>query len=210
MKSFKTILLATIMLCSFNQAQAWDWESIKKSVSSVLGDDTDNIIDNILKTDKLEVADLAGTWRSSGPAVSFKSENLLEQAGGVAAATTIEDKLAPYYNRVGLENATFSFTKEGNVTITLKNGQQITGTVTKGETEGTMIFNFNKLSNGNLGKLTAYVSKGTSLNIMFDATKLVKFVSSIAAYTKQSTLTTVASLLNQYEGVYAGFKFDKQ
>ena len=60
------------MLMSFSQAQAWDWSSIKDAVSNVIGDNAGNIVDNILKTDKLEVADLAGTWKSSGSAISFK------------------------------------------------------------------------------------------------------------------------------------------
>jgi hypothetical protein len=208
MKSIKTIILATAMLLSFNQAQAWDWSSIKDAVSNVIGDNAGNIVDNILKTDKLEVADLAGTWKSSGSAISFKSENVLEKAGGVAAASTIESKLDPYYKKVGLDKATFTFTQEGNLTITLKNGRQITGTVEKGTTEGTMVFTFGKLAG--LGKVTAYVSKGTTLSIMFDASKLIKFVSAIASYTGQSTLSSVASLLNKYDGMYAGFKFEKQ
>ena len=208
MKSIKTIILATAMLMSFSQAQAWDWSSIKDAVSNVIGDNAGNIVDNILKTDKLEVADLAGTWKSSGSAISFKSENVLEKAGGVAAASTIESKLAPYYKKVGLDKATFTFTQDGNLTITLKNGRQITGTVEKGTTEGTMVFTFGKLAG--LGKVTAYVSKGTTLNIMFDASKLIKFVSAIASYTGQSTLSSVASLLNKYDGMYAGFKFEKQ
>lgn len=207
MKFTKTLLLAAALMCAGSNAVAFDWTSLQGVISSVAGDDAGNILDNIIKTDKIEVADLAGTWKSSGPAVSFKSENLLEKAGGTAASATIESKLEPYYKKVGLDNATFTFTKEGAVTITLKSGKTITGTVEKGEAEGTMVFTFGKLK---IGKLTAYVSKGTSLSIMFDASKLVKLVSAIAKYTKVSSLSTVSALLDSYDGVYAGFKFNKQ
>lgn len=207
MKLTKSLLLIAIVALSCNQAQAFDWESLKKAVSNVVGDNASSVVDNILKTDNLEVSDLEGTWTSSGPAVSFKSENVLEKAGGVAAATTIEGKLEPYYKKAGLENVTFTFTKEGEMTVTLKNGRSFTGTVTKGETEGTMIFQFGNFKK--LGKLTAYVSKGTSLSIMFDASKLVKLVTTIATYTGNSTLSSVTTLLNNYDGVYAGFKFSK-
>lgn len=210
MKLTKTLLVIATLFASFTSAQAFDWESLKKAVSSVAGDNVSSVVDNILKTDNLEVSDLAGTWKSTGPAVSFKSEDILEKAGGAAAAATIENKLEPYYKKVGLENATFTFTAEGEVTITLKSGKTITGTVTKGETEGTMIFNFSKLSNGKLGKLTAYVSKGTTLSIMFDATKLINLVNSIAKYAGNSSLSTISTLLNSYDGLYAGFKFAKQ
>lgn len=208
MKTVKTIFLAAALAFSCNQAAAFDWSTLSNAVKKAAGDDVANVVDNILKTDKIEVADLEGTWKSAGPAVSFKSENTLEKAGGVAAAATIESKLAPYYNKVGLENCTFTFTKEGAVTITLKNGKTITGTVTKGTTDGTMVFSFDKL--GKLGKLTAYVSKGTTLSIMFDASKLVKLVSAVAKVAGTSSLSTVSTLLNSYDGVYAGFKLDKQ
>lgn len=208
MRLIRTIFFATAFILSFNQAQAWDWSSLSGVVSSVVGEDVANVVDNIIKTDKIEVADLAGTWTTNGAAVSFKSENLLEQAGGVAAASTIENKINPYYKRIGLDKATFEFTKEGELIITLRNGTKINGVVTKGETEGTMTFAFKDLKN--LGKLTAYVSKGTTLSIMFDTTKFVKLLSSIANYAGSSSLSTVSTLLNTYEGMYVGFKFEKQ
>ncbi len=213
MKLIKTIFASAALIACCFSAQAFDWESLKKAVSNVAGgnETVSSIVDNVLKTDKLEVSDLEGTWKSSGPSISFKSESLLEQAGGVAAAATIESKLEPYYKKAGLENATFTFTSDGNLTITIKNGKTISATVTKGEEDGTFIFNFNKAnSSSKIGKFTAYVSKGTSLSIMFDATKLVSLVNTISKYAKSSTITSAATLLNSYDGIYAGFKFDKQ
>ena len=124
MKLVKLTLVLVAFMLSVNSVYAFDWESLKKAVSNVIGGDAGSVVDNILKTDNLEVKDLEGTWKSSGPSVSFKSENVLEKAGGVAAATTIENKLAPYYSKAGLENVVFTFTKEGAVTIILKNGKK--------------------------------------------------------------------------------------
>lgn len=206
---FLKLTLAIVTLCmSFNSAMAFDWETLKKKISSTVGGDASTVVDNILKTDNLDVKDLEGAWKSAGPSVSFKSENILEKAGGVAAATAIENKLTPYYQKAGLENAIFTFSQKGELTITLKNGRTITGTVEKGVTEGTMVFTFGKLKN--LGKITAYVSKGTSLSIMFDASKLVKLVTAIADYSKNANLTSISTMLKSYDGVYAGFKFNKQ
>ena len=208
MKAVKTILVMIALIASFNTVQAFDLESLKKAAGNIIGDKGGSLLDNILKTDKLEVADLAGTWKSSGSAISFKTENLLKKAGGTAAAATIEEKLNPYYKKAGLDKAVFTFTKDGNLTITLKNGKKITATVTEGEGEGTFIFQFGKLKN--IGKVTAYVSKGSTLSIMFDATKLMKLVSAIAKVANNSTISTVSSLLNNYDGLYAGFKLSKQ
>lgn len=208
MKLARIIFTMMALIVSFNYAQAFDLESLKKAAGNIIGDNGGTILDNILKTDKLEVSDLAGTWKSSGSAISFKTEDLLKKAGGTAAAATIEEKLNPYYKKAGLDNAVFTFTKDGNLTITLKNGKKVTATVTKGEGEGIFIFQFGKLTS--VGKLTAYVSKGTALSIMFDATKLMKLVSAIAKVANNSTISTVSSLLNNYDGLYAGFKLSKQ
>ena len=224
MKLFKSSILALFLAASASgNAQSFDWSSLTNLISNTVGSETTSsvvnqisnavgtdvsgIVDHLLKTDDLNVADLAGSWRSSGSAVSFESEDLLNKAGGIAAASTIEGKLDPYYKKMGLENVTFTFTADGNVTITLKNGKKFSGTVTKGEKPGTMVFAFSKLKMVNL---TAYVSKGTTLSIMFDASKLVSFVSSIAKNSGISSFSTIATLLKSYDKVYAGFKFEKQ
>lgn len=202
---FSKLIIVAVALVFATSANAFDLSSLKNLFTDGTASE---ILDNIIQKDDVSIADIAGTWKSTGPAVSFKSENLLEKAGGVAAATTIENKLKPYYKKAGMENATFTFTKGGAVTITLKSGRTITGTVTKGTTKGTLIFNFSKLTTGSkLSKITAYVTKGTTMSIMFDVSKLLTLANAIAKYSGNSTISTAATLLNSYKGMYAGFKF---
>lgn len=206
MINFKKIaLVAAAVLAICANGYAFD---LSKLSSALNKNNVSSLINGVISTDKVSVSDLTGTWTYSGPAVSFKSENLLEKAGGAAAATTIENKLAPYYKKAGLTGTTFTFDGNGNVTIKLGNGKSFTGTVTEGTTSGTLVFNFSKLGS-KLGKVTAYVSKGTELSIMFDVTKLQALVSGIAKYSGNSSISTVSSLLSKYKGIYAGFKLKK-
>lgn len=207
MKSIKKIVLALLAVVAVGaNGYAFDWSALGSALNK---NNVEGLINGVISTDKVEVADLAGTWKYDGPAVSFKSENLLEKAGGAAVATTIENKLAPYYKKAGLEGSKFTFDANGNVTVKLANGKSFSGKVSKGTTDGTLIFNFSKLQNNKLANLTVYVSKGTDLSLMFDVSKLQTLVSAIAKYSNKTSLTTASSLLSKYKGVYAGFKMKK-
>ncbi len=83
-----------------------------------------------------------GTWISTGPAISFfKGEGFLKEAGGLAAAATIESKLAPYYKQYGLNGATVTIDKKGNVTLTVK-GVTLRGTICDTSEQGVFDFSF--------------------------------------------------------------------
>lgn len=80
------------------------------------------------------------------------------------------------------------------------------GKLTKDE-EGNFIFNFQALGKMNLGHLTSVITKsGNNIDVTFDASKLVSLVSKIAAVTGNSTVKTVSSLLESYDGLNAGFQ----
>ena len=207
MKSLKKIMLALVAVVAVEaNGYAFDWSALGAALNN---NSLGSLVNGVISTDKVEVADLAGDWTYDGPAVSFKSENMLEKAGGAAVATTIENKLTPYYKKAGLEGSKFKFDANGNVTVTLSNGKSFSGKVSKGSTEGTLIFNFSKLNNNKLANLTVYVTKGTDLSLMFDVSKLQTLVSTIAKYSNRTSLTTASSLLSKYKGVYAGFKMKK-
>ena len=57
-----------------------------------------------------------------------------------------------------------------------------------------------------IGKVDAVATKsGSTLNLTFDATKFIKVLTSVAGKLNISTLNTLASLLNGYDGIYMGF-----
>ena len=169
-----------------------------------------NIFNTVTSTDKFEVSSLAGTWTYQSPAVTFKSDNALSTAGGVAASATIESKLSPYYKRLGLNTMQFIFDSEGNFTLTVKK-VTLKGTVTKNGDDGSLTFNFQSTHATNLGHVSAKASKSATgvLTLTFDASRVISIVKGVASFTKNSSLQTISTLLDSYNGIYAGAKFKK-
>lgn len=159
----------------------------------------------MLANDKFTVDDLVGSWSYDSPAVSFESDNALKKIGGAGAATAVESKLAPYYKTLGLNKTTLTVDTEHNFVMKL-GVAQLKGTVEKGE-DGSLVFAFNAFGKINLGKVSAHATKvGSTLNLTFDATRLIQILTKVAGVLNNSTLKTVTDLINSYDGIYMGFK----
>lgn len=175
------------------------------SSGSKIGD----LLSTIGKTVSADVkyTSLVGTWDYTGAAVGFQSDNLLQKAGGAAAATTLEKKITPYYEKAGLTSARIVFNQDSTFTMTVKK-IKLSGTVTKGNVKNSYIFNFKAAGKVNLGKLTGYVvSEGVkTISLTFDASKLITLVDKVAAISGSSSIKAVSSLLNSYDGCTLGFK----
>ena len=209
MKVFKTILVGAMVMASTLCANAQSLGDILSGLgsgnSSSSGNVLTNIIEGVFTKTNLTVADIVGEYTAQGPAVTFKSENFLQKAGGIAGAAAIESKLNPYYEKYGLNNMTLTIDEDANFTMKIKS-LSLKGTITKNEGEGTFDFNFNVMGI-NLGKFTAYIEKsGNNLNLMFDATKLKSFISAVAKFTGNSMATTLGSILDSYDGACIGWK----
>lgn len=184
-------------------------DSSDNSTSSTIG----SILGNLLSSDKISIEKMCGTWDYSSPAVSFKSDNLLMKAGGSAAASNIESKLAPYYKTAGFESLVLTVSSDSTFTMkvratTLKGS--IT-TVTDPNSEANFVFNFQVAGKINIGKMDTYVtmSGNNSMNLLFDVSKLAVIVDKVAAISGNSTAKGISSLLNSYDGICAGFKLKK-
>lgn len=173
--------------------------------SSGSGNVLTNIIEGVFTKSDLTLADLVGEYQAQGPAVTFKSENLLQKAGGLAGAAAIESKLNPYYDQYGLNNMTLTVDSAANFTMKIKS-LSLKGTVSKNDSEGTFDFNFTVMGI-KLGKFTAYIEKsGNNLNLMFDASKLKDIISAVAKFTGNSMASALASILDSYDGACVGWK----
>lgn len=175
--------------------------------------DLKGMLGNLISSDKLTVEKIAGVWNYSAPAVSFKSDNLLKKAGGAAASSTIESKLAPYYQKAGLTKVVITINADSTFTMKL-NKTTLKGTISAvpdEKSQANFIFNFKVGGKLPIGKMDTYVTKsGTgTLSIMFDVTKLVAIVEKAGAVTKSSAISGVTKILQGYDGVCAGFKLSK-
>lgn len=228
MKKIALTLLSAAALLSTPVANAEpDIKDLLKGVANGLGggstENTENttgnsgsnvlsglqgLVEGLISNSNLTEADLVGTYAYSAPAVAFQSDNLLQKAGGAAAAGVIENKLAPYYEKVGINQMTATFNEDKTFKFSIKK-IALSGTFEKNaEAEaGDFIFTFTAGGKFPIGKFAAHVEKvGTKLTITFDASKLITLVNQIATISGQKSLQGVASLLNSYDGLNCGFE----
>lgn len=164
-----------------------------------------SVLGNVVANNNFSVDDLIGNWKYSSPAVSFESDNALKKIGGAGAATAVEDKLAPYYTRIGLDKTTLTVDADHNFTMKL-GVAQLKGTIEKTD-DGALVFAFNAFGKVNLGKVTAHATKaGSTINLTFDATKLIQIITKVAGALNNATLKTLTDLINSYDGIFIGFK----
>ena len=151
-----------------------------------------------------------GTFKYAGPAVSFKSDNALQNLGGAAAGTALENKLAPYYTKLGLTSMTFTAGSDSTFVMTVKK-MNLKGTIEYGSEAGVCVLHLQGLGKIVGGQFTArWQMVGNSLSLTFDISKLVELLSKIAAVSGKSSLTSLTKVLQSYDGVYAGFRLEKQ
>lgn len=213
MKVLKTVMVGTMILASTLTMSSQSIGDIlgglgggsNSSSGSGIGDVIGGVIEGVFTKSNLTLQDLVGEYQAQGPAVTFKSESLLQKAGGVAAAATIESKLKPYYEQYGLNNMTLTVDSTFNFTMKVKS-LSLKGDITRNESEGTFTFNFNVMGI-KLGGFTAYIEKsGNNLNLMFDATKLKSFISAVAKFTGNSMASALGQILDSYDGACIGWK----
>ena len=81
--------------------------------------------------------------------------------------------------------------------------------IIKGE-NNKFILSFEAFGKNNLGNVNLYIQKtSTSMDLMFDASKLKTILSSIASLSKKGLGNSLNSLLNSYNGICIGFKMSK-
>lgn len=213
MKSKLFALIAAIALTT-TATQAFDIKGLLKGAASAAGSNDSNvnsalgIIGGILGKTDVTLEQLEGTWQYAGPAVAFQSDNLLQRAGGIAAAQTIEKKLTTYYNLFGVSSMKITFTRNGEFSLSV-GGIPVKGTIEKGS-DGNFVFAINGLGMSNATKISSIItSSGSNIDMTFDATKVMEIATKLLSATKNSTLNTASSLLGSYDGMNIGFKLSK-
>lgn len=211
------LLFLAVSIASVTATQTGDITDLLKGLGSGSSESSSgvlsglgSVLNGVLSTSKISISDVVGSWKYVEPAVEFKSENLLKKAGGSAAAATITDKIKPYYEKAGITNLEFIVKEDGSFTLGV--GKiKMSGTLQASDTDGAFIFNFKAVGSLSLGKITGYLSKNISgqLTLTFDASKLISLVNGIAKLSANSTLQTVSSLLNSYDGLTVGFVLKK-
>jgi len=210
MKKITKILVCGVSLicCGNTGANA---DSLKDLLGGDWGKKLGGVVQETVaqnQSKSLEVADLEGEWQTTGPAVSLRSDNILEQAGGATISGMAEEKIRPYYDKLGLDNSTITFDEAGSFVLKIKK-LPVKGVLKKND-DGSFEMQFTsgigKLKGKNRS-LTAYVLKsGTTLSITVDVKKLLDIVGTVAAKTDLKTISTAAGLLKNYDNVCVGLR----
>ena len=175
-------------------------ETVQKVVSSVTGGQS------------VTATSLQGTWTYVDPAVQLGSDNTLKQIAGAAATTELEKKLKEQCAKVGIVEGIFNYTFNADSTFTsaLKKGS-LKGTYSVNEADKSITFTYTAgQSNRAIYSLTAStVLAGDNLTLLFNADKLLAFLTKVASLSSNATLQSLSNLANQYDGMKLGFDLKK-
>lgn len=153
---------------------------------------------------KLTAVAINGTWSYAAPAVRLGGDSTLSDLSGSAIGATLGSKMQGIFEKIGVKKGfcSITFNSDGSFSMPVK-GKSISGTYTfDPETHAV------KLSIGSIGAINgyAYIS-GSQLQLVFSIEKFTKLIVGLGS--KVSALSTITSLLQQYENAYLGFEFAK-
>lgn len=154
---------------------------------------------------------IEGNWEFSGSAVKFTGDNVLMNAASELAAGKVEDQLNEYLQKVGIMQGLFSyvFNADGTFTTTFSK-MNFSGQYTFSQEEGTIELDYGK--NEKLKGVSLKTDVSVSLNsmqLLFNADKLLDFISKITSTVGDSKIGALASLIDQYDGLKIGFELSR-
>lgn len=193
-------------LCLAGQtASAQSLQDLLKKVTD--NEAVKNVVENVTGT--TIPVDIKGTWTYSGIAVKLESDDLLKSTAASLASSQIEDKLDQYVAKIGIKAGTFSFTFKEDKTFTATAlGKNFNGTYTLSEDYKTISLQFGKTIG--MKPFTAAVSATSSqLDLLFQADKLLELIGKLTSSSSNSTLKTIGTLVNQYDGMKLGLELKK-
>jgi hypothetical protein len=170
------------------------------SGNSTLSTLTGVISSKLIPTEK----QIIGTWSYQEPAVMFTSDNALKSTAGTLASASIEKKLQTYFSNVGIKKGNLTITFDEQKNFSIKKGTKSVRTGTYAISGSTVTLTFKGKTKP--CRITPQLDNG-SLVMVMDATSLKNFMSGIASYV--SSLSTVTSVLNAYDGMKVGIRLSK-
>lgn len=198
MKKFFYSLIVLCIAASTCNAQSWKDLLNKENIEKVVNAISDNAVS----------VNLEGTWVYTGAAIEFESDNLLAKAGGKVAATTAEKKLNETLAKIGIKEGVTNYTFKADSTFTALLGKKtMTGTYSY-DTDNKEVQM--KLLRGILSSTAKVNYTSSSIDLLFDADKLLKLLTYISSRSNNTTLKAISSLSENYDGMLMGFSLQKK
>lgn len=190
---FAAALLATTNVHAQSLKDLFNKANVEKVINAV--------------TEKKSAPQLEGTWNYTGAAVQFESDNLLAKAGGAAASSALEKKVNEQLAKVGINSGQTSYTFNADSTFTTTVGsRKLKGTYSYNADTEKLTLKFARLLP--LNATLNYTS--TSIDLLFDADKLLKLIAYIGNKSNSATLKSVSTLANNYDGMLTGMSLKKE
>lgn len=206
MKKFYLIITIVLFVSGAGGARA---QSLKDLFNK---DNIEDVVNAI--TDQLDIVpeNIAGKWEYSGISVKFTGDNALMNAASEVAVRKVEEKLTGYLQAIGLNEGSFGydFNTDGTFSTSFLK-MELPGKYTFSSEEDSI-----ELSYGSTGKLKGLKMKAvakvnaTSLELLFNADKLMDFLGKIASSSVDSELGALSYLVGQYDGMKIGFELKRK
>ena len=201
----KRIIIITLAFVAFSTSDiyAQSWLNALKGAATTA-------IDKVTGG-KLTAKAIVGTWNYSQPGVKLSSDNTLSELAASAATTTIQNKIAPYYEMVGIKNGLCKFVINEDGTFSSTFGDRTySGTYTfdAATNKFTLKYSSDYMDLGKMGTVPAFAYiNGEKLQIVFAMDKLLTVITTLGS--NVSSLATITQLLQNYNGLKIGFEFSK-
>ena len=175
-------------------------------LTSVLTGEGTSVVGTVLGSligNKTSANSLVGTWTYAQPKVVFESENVLAKLGSTVASSKLESTLTAQLKKMGFAAGKSTFVLNSDKTCQFNlNGRTLNGT-----------YNYNASSSlltvqGALGVTSVSCTcnvVGGQMYMLFDADKLLSIASGMAS----ASTSTLAGLLNNYNGLKLGWAMQK-
>lgn len=193
---FWQLFVATLLMTTNSQAQSlkdlFNKENVEKVVGAVTG------------KSKVE---MIGTWNYTGSAIEFESDNLLKKAGGSVAATVAEKKLNEQLTKIGIKPGQMTFTFNTDSTFSAKVGaKNMKGSYSYDASTHKVNLKFAKL----IGMNAKINNTSSNMDLLFESDKLLKLITFLSSKSTNTTLKTIGTLADSYDGMMLGFSLQKQ
>ena len=167
-----------------------------------------SVLTNLLGgSSAVTASDLQGTWTYRKADCVFETQNLLLKAGGEMAAAKIESQLESQLGKVGITPGacTFTFNSDGTYVATI--GQyNLTGNYTLNTKSNTLTMTYL----AGIGRISPKVVKtGASISLLFEGDKLLSMVQKVGKLSSNSTVNSLSTLINSYDGMLVGMQLSK-
>lgn len=171
-----------------------------------------NAVTSVTGGKSVTFANLLGTWTYVNPALQLEGDNALKNVAASLAATEAEKKMKEYCAKVGIVEGVFNyvFNSDSTFTSALKKGS-LKGTYSMNEEDKTLTFHYTVAGKSlSITTLTAHVVlSGDELTLLFNADKLLKFLSTVSSISSNTTLKAINKLASEYDGMMLGFDLKK-